>query len=464
MTQTDLADQLAAILEAVGWQNTAISAVERLSAGTNRETFKVAGIRDVGAGDEPIGLILQRSRVGADPRLSSCLREGQLLEQLAGGDTLAPTVVAMGGADSPLGRDFVITRAIEGETIARKILRDDHLEAARASAVSDCAQALAAIHRTPLDTVSQFLPRVTDPVAAQRELWDALDRPEPVFSYAFAWLERTRPADSATTLVHGDFRLGNLIVDERGLAAVLDWELAHTGDPALDLGWFCAAPWRFGSDQPAGGLGSRQALLEAYRDAGGEPIDMQRLLWWEVLANVRWGIICAQMGFAAPFAGSGALELSVVGRRFSEAEYDTLAAISQAETWRTGNSDDATLPCVELAGLPKSDGTSTPSGKAGLVSVVGDYLEGLGERVSGGDRWQLRIARNALEIAERERILGPTINERAAARFRALGVSDERQWCRRLELNQTDGDDIAALWDLTADHLAIDHPGYGSPG
>jgi aminoglycoside phosphotransferase (APT) family kinase protein len=100
------------------------------------------------------------------------------------------------------------------------------------------------------------------------------------------------------------FRLGNLIVDEDGLAAVL--ELVHLGDPVEDLGWPCTKAWRFGAALPVGGFATRDELLDAYTAAGDAPIGLEALLWWEVLATLKWAIGCMGQG-SVHLAGRGPL-------------------------------------------------------------------------------------------------------------------------------------------------------------
>src|SRR5207344_1274049 len=123
------------------------------------------------------------------------------------------------------------------------------------------------------------------------ELWEAeLDRigePLPAVEVGLRWLRLNRPSPvERPALVHGDFRLGNLIVDDDGLAAVIDWELCHAGDPAEDIGWLCIRSWRFGNDdRPVAGLGAPAELLDAYAAAGGRPLEPERLRWWEALGN-----------------------------------------------------------------------------------------------------------------------------------------------------------------------------------
>jgi aminoglycoside phosphotransferase (APT) family kinase protein len=124
--------------------------------------------------------------------------------------------------------------------------------------------------------------------------------------------------------VHGDFRNGNLIFDQTGVAAVLDWELAHVGDPMEDLGWICVNSWRFGFiDKPVGGFGSFEDLAAGYEAGGGAPVDRGAARWWEVFGTIRWGAMCAAM--TASFRGADpSVERAMIARRTSETEIDLL--------------------------------------------------------------------------------------------------------------------------------------------
>ena len=129
-------------------------------------------------------------------------------------------------------------------------------------------------------------------------------------------------------LVHGDFRNGNLIVGEQGLVAVLDWELAHLGDPMEDLGWLCVNTWRFGNpEQPVGGFGKLEELFAAYEAAGGRA-DAQRVFWWQVLGTLKWGIVCEAMAQTWLSGDERDVEKAAIGRRASEAEIDLLALLA----------------------------------------------------------------------------------------------------------------------------------------
>ncbi len=127
--------------------------------------------------------------------------------------------------------------------------------------------------------------------------------------------------------MHGDFRLGNVIVDDEGLAAVIDWELAHRGDPMEDLGWLCVKAWRFGSSEPVAGVGRYEDLFAAYEAAGGAPVDPETVRWWEVLGTLKWGIMCIMQASAHLTGMARSHELAAIGRRVCENEYDLFLAL-----------------------------------------------------------------------------------------------------------------------------------------
>jgi aminoglycoside phosphotransferase (APT) family kinase protein len=237
---------------------------------------------------------------------------------------VAPVVTC--SADlAALGAAYLVMEQVEGETIARKILRDAEFAHARTVLTRQWGAALAALHRIPLD-VAPDLP-ATDQVQQYRQALDAFDEPHPAFELAFRWLEANRPPQTEITLVHGDFRLGNCIVGPDGLRAVIDWELAHHGDPMEDLGWLCVKAWRFGSPKPVGGVGEYRELFEAYEAASGIPVDPEVVRWWEVLGTVKWGIMCMMQAHTHLSGISRSHELAAIGRRVCENEHDVLALL-----------------------------------------------------------------------------------------------------------------------------------------
>jgi len=303
---------------------TASSKVEnlsRLSGGASRETWRFE------ADGRP--LILQRQRSG-DIRDMGV--EARVLRAAFAAGVRVPELLHSGtGADArnPIGSSYMILEHVSGETIARKILRDEQFATARSVLVGDLARSLAALHTIAPDTIAG-LPS-TDQVQQYRETLDGLNstlgQSHPAFELAFRWLEANRPTDSRRSLVHGDFRLGNVMVGPDGLRAVLDWELAHIGDPMEDLGWLCVRAWRFGSPKPVAGVGDYDELIGAYQEASGLAVDREVVRWWEVLGTLKWGIMCMIQASSHLTGLARSHELAAIGRRVCENEYDLFLAL-----------------------------------------------------------------------------------------------------------------------------------------
>lgn len=230
-----------------------------------------------------------------------------------------------------LGEAYVMRR-IGGIAIARKLLRDAPYEAARGRIAGQLGEILARIHATDTASLPSLVRReAADHIAELRRSLDMLGRPQPVFELALSWLDRRKPAPLARpVLVHGDYRTGNYLVDETGVTTILDWELAHLGDPVEDLGWLCVKSWRFGSiDKPAGGFGTREELWAAYERAGGGKVDPVRAHWWEVFGTVHWGIICLNQAWKHLSGSIRSMEHASIGRRAVETEVDLLQLLKQ---------------------------------------------------------------------------------------------------------------------------------------
>jgi aminoglycoside phosphotransferase (APT) family kinase protein len=187
-----------------------------------------------------------------------------------------------------------------------------------------CGEALARIHQIPrkrLPDLNAVTPR--QQLEQYMATYDGYDYPHPAFEAAFKWLEQRLPETTDLTLVHGDFRNGNLIVGPEGIRAVLDWELTHVGDPAEDLGWLCVNSWRFGeTTKVAGGFGTVEQLLEGYKSAGGKDMTAERVKFWEIFGTLKWGIMCMTMYQAFAQGTDRSVERAAIGRRSSETEID----------------------------------------------------------------------------------------------------------------------------------------------
>jgi aminoglycoside phosphotransferase (APT) family kinase protein len=290
-----------------------VEGLRRLSGGASRETWAFD------ADGRP--LILQRARPGNAGGLDMA-SEVRLLRAARSAGVPVPAVVAAGTGAAELGRSWVVVERIKGETIPRRILRDDELAPARPRLAAQCGRALAAIHAVDPGDVPRLDP--TDQFDLFRQLLDDLGEPHPAFELGFRWLDRNRPPRRANTVVHGDFRNGNLVVGPDGLRAVLDWELAHLGDPLEDLGWLCVRAWRFGAEPRVGGFGDVDELVAAYEAASGGPVDRDALAWWEAMGTLKWGVMC-MLQAATHLSGTvRSVELAAIGRRVCEVEHDLL--------------------------------------------------------------------------------------------------------------------------------------------
>ncbi len=292
-----------------------VAALRRLSGGASQETwaFRLEGPER--------RMILRRAPEGLRPGGSGIglAAEAALIRRATDAGVPVPPIVSELRPEDDAGEGFVMP-FVEGETLPQRILRQPDFALARAAFAGEAGRALAAIHR--LDPHGIALPRLSpqealDELVRRRE---AAGRPRPVFELAIRRLAETVPAPVAPRLVHGDFRMGNLMFGPEGLRAVLDWELAHVGDPASDLGWLCMRSWRFGGALPVGGVGRREDLLAAYEAAGGEAIPMAALRWWEMLSALGWGVIVEEMGRWVETGADRSIERHVIARRASEVE------------------------------------------------------------------------------------------------------------------------------------------------
>jgi aminoglycoside phosphotransferase (APT) family kinase protein len=327
VTPDELRPALTAVLNPVLGDSVAIEELRVLTGGASRTTWAFTAVTESG----PRPLIL---RTGAGDDVHAGMELEARVQSLAAA-TGAPVPGILAADDSPaaLGSPYLICTLIDGETIVRRIQRG--LEATgRAQLLQQCAAALAAIHRA--DAADAGL-QPEDQLAQWRHQLDEMNDTTATFEWTFRWLERHRdqlPAP-APTLVHGDFRMGNLIVDIEtgtGLTAVLDWELVHSGEVYEDLAWFCVRAWRFGAPRElaAGGLGSIDELLRAYEKESGTALDRSAFRWYLIEATLRWGIICRFQAERHLSGQSPSVELATIGRRVCETEWDLLELLDDA--------------------------------------------------------------------------------------------------------------------------------------
>jgi aminoglycoside phosphotransferase (APT) family kinase protein len=302
-----------------------VEGLKRLSGGASQETWAF----DVATAGTTHPLILRRAPGGVAMARSSeavsLATEAALLAATTKSGVRVPEVLHVSPPGSELGEAFVMRR-VAGETLGRKILRDDEFRIARTRLAKDCGEALAGIHAVPLNGLPPLpVSHGADQIAKYEAIYRSYEMPRPVLELAFAWLKANAPKPATPVLVHGDFRLGNLIVNADGLGAVLDWELAHIGDPREDIAWVCINSWRFGnSEKRAGGFGDLEDMLDAYAAAGGARYTTSDIDWWEILGSLKWGVMCMTMYAAYKTGADPSVERAAIGRRVSENEIDLI--------------------------------------------------------------------------------------------------------------------------------------------
>ena len=307
---------------------TGVSDVVRLSGGASQETWSFNIVRPAGTH----AAILRRapSGYGAAPARAAGLNaEAVLMQRAYEAGVPSPRVLYVLQPQDELGTGFIMD-LVEGETIPRKILRDEQFAQARPKLARQLGQVLAIIHGEDLTRLPELRRMTADGEIAELERdYRGFDWPRPVFELALRWLRDHDPGPSEQmTLVHGDFRHGNLIIGPDGVRTVLDWELAHLGDPMEDLGWICVNSWRFGEiDKPVGGFGTLEELFAGYQAAGGR-VDPERVKFWEVMGTLRWGVMCCGMMQRFRTGPEHSVERAMIGRRSSETEIDLLRLLA----------------------------------------------------------------------------------------------------------------------------------------
>jgi len=333
----DLAASIGRFITRESGADALVSGLRRLTGGASRETWSLDAT--IGSGDDAqvVPLILQRDVRGAPKELARPM-EFRLMRAAFDAGVPAPEPMWIGDETIGKGESFFVRR-LDGETLPRRLLREDIYADARQLLPSQLGAALARIHAIEPGargiSALPSPPEGENPSRFEVQRYEQIFRgiapePHPAFELAFRWL-RVHPvytgAPPPIRLVHGDFRLGNVLFGEDGLRLVLDWELAHMGDPAEDMGFICVRSWRFGGPKPVGGIGERDEFFAAYEAAGGARVDPERVRFWEVFGNLRWGIICISQAKAYLDGISSSVELASIGRRTSETEWELLNLI-----------------------------------------------------------------------------------------------------------------------------------------
>ena len=366
------------------------------------------------AGDgAPLAAVLRRDAPATIAESRGRREEHAVLEAAHAAGVTVPRPLAFCDDPDVIGAPFSVVERVAGTALGQKVVKDVGLGGDREALVERLGAELARIHAIDRhDPDLGFVGRGADDpprdaLTRLRTGLDALGAARPALEAGLRWLERRRPAPGARVLLHRDFRTGNLMLDARGLTAVLDWEFVGVGDPHEDLGWFCARCWRFSRPElEAGGLGSRAAFYRGYERASGRRVDDVSVRWWERLAHLRWAVIALQQGRRHASGRERSLSLALTGQLAHALELRVLDDVLADASPGARVDDAATGPRRAPARRATATGRD-------LLATARETLADVAARATGADR--LDVLMSAAAIGTVQRLLD------AAERLETLG-------------------------------------------
>ncbi|MGI9326643.1 MAG: phosphotransferase family protein [Pseudomonadales bacterium] len=438
-----------------------LDAVDRLSGGASQETYRIhastsEGARLLAMRRAPGGLVAEEHVIG-HPGLAA---EALMMRSARAAGVPEPEVLHVLTLDDGLGDGFIMSW-IEGEALGARIARSPDFAELRTHLAYDCGRILAQIHA--IDLQSTGLARALDEITPEqflRQTWDryvAFETPQPMIDYAGRWLMANLPESPRVALVHNDFRNGNFMVSPNEVVAVLDWEVAHIGDPMRDLGWICTNSWRFGvTDLPVGGFGHYEDLYRGYEEESGSSVDPAHVRFWEVFGSFWWAVGCLGMAEHYRTGPDQTVERPAIGRRTSECQVDCVNLLIPGKTELV--EPQATDNGIDMPTLDE------------LLGSVRDFLHAdVMQATSGRLNFMARVAGNSLDIVRREVRSTAQLRAQELQRLRVLlgseGTLPELRWQLVYALrNNSRSLSESALVDYlrfaVVNQVAIDQPKY----
>ena len=454
-------DKLAQIVKAHIPGCTDLRSCERLSGGASQETYRLTietseGEKTLAMRRAPGGM--DHETVGTGPGLAT---EAALFGLAHQAGVPEPRIYYVLNEANDLGQGFIM-EWVDGEALGAKIARAPEFASIRPKLAYQCGEVLARIHGIEVETpgIGDQLERVS-PKQFVNQTWDrykAFDTAQPMIDFTGRWLMENLPQTDKLCLVHNDFRNGNFMVQpDKGIVAVLDWELAHIGDPMRDLGWICTNSWRFGvTELPVGGFGTREDLFAGYESISGQKVNPDHVKFWEVFGSFWWAVGCLGMAEHYRHGPDASVERPAIGRRSSECQVDCVNLLIPGR-FEAANA----VPMTLSTNMPRTDE---------LLTSVRDFLrEDVMSETTGRTAFLARVASNSLDIVVRELALGPghlaQQTEALRGLFNRSGDLEDLQW--QLTHALRDGSmplDKPGLTDYlrqsVVTQVAIDQPKY----
>lgn len=437
----------------------ALVSVERLSGGASQETYRL--IVRTASGEKPLAM---RRAPGGEfvertPQHPGLDVEALLMQSAREVGVPEPEVYYVLTRDDDLGDGFIM-EWLEGEALGARIVRSPEFENIRPRLAYECGRVLAKIHAIDLDkTGLREKLWAIPPAEFVEQTWERyrlLETPQPMIDYTARWLMDHAPQKYETALVHNDFRNGNFMLSTTGITAVLDWEVAHIGDPMRDLGWICTNSWRFGASDPVGGFGQYEDLFRGYEDESGKAVNPDHVKFWEVFGSFWWSVGCLGMAEHYRSGPDKTVERPAIGRRSSECQVDCVNLLIPGPVELVTETQ-----AFSSLDMPRADE---------LLMSVRDFLRNdVMAATEGRANFLSRVAANSLDIVLRELNSGPEHQTRELDRLQTLFQTEDDltslRWRLANELRdkQISLDDEALknhLRHTVVNQIAIDQPKY----
>lgn len=432
---------------------------DRLSGGASQETYRLVVETDEGEKHLAMRRAAGGEYVEPEPAHPGLDVEALLMQSARAVGVPEPEVHYVLTRADDLGDGFIM-EWLEGEALGARIVRSDEFADIRPKLAYECGKILARIHGIDVDAtgLKDKLWEIS-PAEFVEQTWARyreLETPQPMIDYAAKWLEAHAPDAFEARLVHNDFRNGNFMLSPQGIVAVLDWEIAHIGDPMRDLGWICTNSWRFGGEGPVGGFGTREDLFRGYEEESGTSVDPEHVRFWEVFGSFWWAVGCLGMAEHYRSGPDKTVERPAIGRRSSECQVDCVnllipGPVELVEDEAAASSLD--MPCTDEL----------------LVSVRDFLRSDVMAATQGRVNFLSRVAGNSLDIILRELTLGPEHLRLELGRLREFYRSEDDLVTLRWRLVHALRDGGVSLDDEALQHhlrqtvvnqVNIDQPRY----
>lgn len=424
----------------------ALGGFERLTSGASAQTWRI----------EYSGKYYILRRETDENPLSDALSlsvQADLIKTAQNHNISVPNIIAKLDENDGLSAGFMM-EYIGGEALPHKIFKAHQDVNFYSNLTVQCAQQLSNIHSMDVENASNLVPHLSpsNMLSKMRGNYHALGGKLPIFEWAFLWLEAHCPKSINPVFLHGDFRMGNLLINDHGIAAVLDWELCHIGDAEQDLAYMAAPSWRFGRyENPVGGFGQIDDFIAQYERISGRNIDRDRFNFWLIYSALWWGIVCLMMLDSWRQGSERTIERAVIGTRVSEVEFD-LVLLLEGDT----QIPDAVRNWQCPPFTQDFSGAAKPSE---LLSALYQWDEGVIKGSSGRNLFEARVAKNALGILQRSVQYGAMFARAARQRLNEMGISEDEAAALAMT---GDADCINHLRLCVLEKIAVDQPHYAA--